>query len=290
MDEKKHNAWWARPAGWVCAFLGTLGIQAAAYLICEAGIWLMNWLSGMSTVAIVVLVLLGGGIYTSLFLYSMVMLPSVTVHLSNIISKSRRGVRYWVFGIYTIAGCALLIYAGIVGAVSGCPMVWYYIRFAYIIISSAIMILLGVAEAEPKDTTGQKGGKTVPAWTLWACIGVFLVAAVLVAEVYIPGVWQQAESTAAEQITSERIESYNRGYDAGEEYQKNHDLRELTIDGVDIRSIVSQVEREYGIDPAEAYSILEAYSYEPNRGGFTWDDYQGAIEVVVYTASLFPRR
>lgn len=132
--------------------------------------------------------------------------------------------------------------------------------------------------------------KTVPAWTLWACIGVFLVAAVLVAEVYIPGVRQQAADAAAEQIELGKMENYNRGYDAGEEYQKNHDLRELTIDGVDIRSVVSQVEREYGISPAEAYGILESYSYEPNRGGFTWDDYQGAIEVVVYTASLFPRR
>lgn len=150
MDEKEKVEWWKKPIGWGVAVLGTLGIQAAAYLLCEAGVWLMNWLSGMSTVAIVVLVLLGGGIYTSLFLYSMVMLPSMTVHLSNSISKSRRGARYWVFGIYTIAGCALLIYAGIVGAVSGGPMVWYYIRFAYIIIASVFMILVGAAE-------GQKG-------------------------------------------------------------------------------------------------------------------------------------
>lgn len=131
--------------------------------------------------------------------------------------------------------------------------------------------------------------KTVPAWTLWACIGVFLVAAVLVAEVYIPGVRQQAEATAAEQIASERMESYNRGYDAGEEYQKNHDLRVLTIDGVDIQSIASQVEREYGIDPAEAYAILEAYSYEPNHGGITWEEYQNAIEAAVATAMYFPQ-
>ena len=144
----------------------------------------------------------------------------------------------------------------------------------------------------PKEaaSTAKPAVKTVPAWTLWVCIGVFLVAAVLVAEVYIPGVRQQAEAAAAEQIASERMESYNRGYDAGVEYQKNHDLQELTIDGVDIRWIADQVSQVYGMQPAKAYTIVCGYSEKPNHDGYTFERYQEALEAILYTVSLFPFR
>lgn len=274
-------------AGLVAAFLGTLGIQAAAYLLCEAGIWLTNWLSGMSTVAIVVLVLLGGGIYTSLFLYTMALLPALTVHLSNNISKSRRGVRYWVLGIYTIAGCGLLIYAGIVGAVSGVPMAWHYIRFVSIILASAYMILLGTAEAEPKDAYTKNSGKTVPLWVLWACVGMFAAAAVLMVGVYIPGVRKQA---AESRLVTERNEGYNEGYSEGKKFQRNWDTDKMTVNGQNLKDIVNDVAEEYGIEPAVAYDILNAYNNNADHGGYSWDEYQEAIQVIIYTVSLIPYR
>lgn len=280
MDGQKKNAWWRRPAGWICAFLGTLGIQAAAYLLCEAGVWLMNWLSGMSTVAIVVLVLLGGGIYTSLFLYSMVMLPSMTVYLSNSISKSRRGVRYWVFGIYTIAGCALLIYAGIVGAVSGGPMVWYYIRFAYIIIASAFMILSGVAEAEPENAAEKKGGKTVPAWLLVAVCCVAVAIVVYLLGVYVPGIREESQGNYDS--------AYQRGYTAGKDAQYEKDLKGMTYGNKNLKTLVALVESQYGVGPREAYDLVMDYADQGANSGYSYDEYENALEAILYFAELVP--
>lgn len=240
----------------------------------------MNWLSGMSTVAIVVLVLLGGGIYTSLFLYSMVMLPSMTVYLSNSISKSRRGVRYWVFGIYTIAGCALLIYAGIVGAVSGGPMVWYYIRFAYIIIASAFMILSGVAEAEPENAAEKKGGKTVPAWLLVAVCCVAVAIVVYLLGVYVPGIREESQGNYDS--------AYQRGYTAGKDAQYEKDLKGMTYGNKNLKTLVALVESQYGVGPREAYDLVMDYADQGANSGYSYDEYENALEAILYFAELVP--
>lgn len=143
-------------------------------------------------------------------------------------------------------------------------------------------------EEAPKEaaSTAKAAVKTVPAWTLWVCIGVFLVAAVLVAGGYIPGIQRTGNGTD----TAEQIDDYGRGYDAGVEYQKNHDLQELTIDGVDIRWIADQVSQVYGMQPAKAYTIVCGYSEKPNHDGYTFERYQEALEAILYTVSLFPFR
>lgn len=126
--------------------------------------------------------------------------------------------------------------------------------------------------------------KTVPAWVLWTCVGMFAAAAVLMVGVYIPGVRQQA----AEQAESARNEGYNEGYAEGKNFQRNWDTDKMTVGGQNLKDIVNDVAEEYGIEPAEAYDILSDYNDRPDHGGYSWDEYQEAIQVIIYTVSLIP--
>lgn len=132
--------------------------------------------------------------------------------------------------------------------------------------------------------------KTVPAWVLWACVGMFAAAVVLMVGVYIPGVRQQA----AEQAESARNEEYNQGYyagyDKGQEEQWVSDRQSLVVRGKNLKMIIESVESEYGIEPAKAYAILNAYNNNADHGGYSWDEYQEAIQVIIYTVSLIPYR
>ena len=63
---------------------------------------------------------------------------------------------------------------------------------------------------------------------------------------------------------------------------------DLLIDGRSIRDVADQVYAEYGMTPYEALSVIDEYEYDYTHGGYTWAEYKQAIEVVYYTASIFP--
>lgn len=69
---------------------------------------------------------------------------------------------------------------------------------------------------------------------------------------------------------------------------KIEDNEKLLIDGRSIRDIESQVNAEYGMTPAEAFSVIDEYEYDYTHGGYTWAEYQDALEVMYYTMSIFP--
>jgi len=83
-------------------------------------------------------------------------------------------------------------------------------------------------------------------------------------------------------------EFLNDGYSRGSNDQWQADCEELLIDGRSIRNIQEQVYEEYGMTPYEAFSVIDEYEYDYTHGGFTWAEYKQAIEVVYYTASIFP--
>ncbi len=83
-------------------------------------------------------------------------------------------------------------------------------------------------------------------------------------------------------------EGYNDGYYRGAEEQKEKDYEELLIDGYSIRDIEEEIYNEYGMTPHEAFTILDEYEYDSSHGGYTWTEYQYAIEVMYATASIFP--
>ena len=84
-------------------------------------------------------------------------------------------------------------------------------------------------------------------------------------------------------------EGYEDGYHRGTEERREEDYENLLIDGRSIRNIQEQVYNEYGITPSEAFGIVDEYEYDSSHGGFTWAEYQNAIEAIYYTASIFPQ-
>jgi hypothetical protein len=81
---------------------------------------------------------------------------------------------------------------------------------------------------------------------------------------------------------------FEEGYDYGVEIQREKDCEEFLRDGRSINDIVEKVYEKYGINPSEAFSIIDEYEDDPSNDDITWDLYQKAIDAVLYTASIFP--
>ncbi|HBK03466.1 MAG TPA: hypothetical protein DDY87_03560 [Clostridiales bacterium] len=140
---EKQKSWVLRPVSWVCTLAMVLGIQFVGWLICYVGGILTSWLSGLSTIVIVLLVLAFGSVFCGAVFYAVAFLPLLLVETSDKIYPSHHALRYYVLGIYEIASCAFLIYMAIIGAVRGGSMFWFYARFLYIILASVMMIVYG---------------------------------------------------------------------------------------------------------------------------------------------------
>jgi hypothetical protein len=83
-------------------------------------------------------------------------------------------------------------------------------------------------------------------------------------------------------------EGYEDGYDRGAENQRELDCEEFLIDGRSIRDIVDEVYDEFGMTPSEAFFVYDEYTYDWTHGGYTWKEYQQAMEIMYYTACIFP--
>ena len=81
---------------------------------------------------------------------------------------------------------------------------------------------------------------------------------------------------------------YDDGYQRGSEDQWEKDCEDFLIDTYSIRDIENRVYQEFGITPSEAFSIVDNYEYDSTHGGYTWTEYQYAIDAIYYTASIFP--
>lgn len=92
------------------------------------------------------------------------------------------------------------------------------------------------------------------------------------------------ETTSGYLYNADYEEGYERGHEAGEESA----AEELTIDGVSIVDIDEKVLDRYGMSVSEAWGMVECYETEADHGGWSWAEYQNALEAVRYAASLFP--
>lgn len=92
-------------------------------------------------------------------------------------------------------------------------------------------------------------------------------------------------------IEAAREEGYNEGYDDGYERgvrdQAEKESREYFINGRSIRDVSEKVFDEYGMTPDEAFGIYDEYTYDSSHGGYTWKEYQTALEAMCYTSALF---
>lgn len=161
-----------------------------------------------------------------------------------------------------------------------------FLRFAKFGKEDSVKALMEEILEKPEALESIPRPDDLPKSNWWKILFVVIAGA---AALY--GAWYFGGQCAANSSdTAEQIDAYGRGYDAGVEYQKNHDLQELTIDGVDIRWIADQVSQVYGMQPAKAYTIVCGYSEKPNHDGYTFERYQEAMEAILYTVSLFPFR
>ena len=127
-----------RPIAWICTVVMILCLQYASELICRLGEYLFSILDGLPTVAVILLVMAFGGVFSGIILYSLFMLPALIVTASDKIYPSNHAVRYFVIGIYSLAGCAFLITLALAGAVKGQS----FIRFVRLYICCLSIVFL----------------------------------------------------------------------------------------------------------------------------------------------------
>lgn len=137
-----------RPIAWVAAWVLFLLIEQLARLVCGLGGWLVDLVSGWSTIAVIIAAIIFGGTYVSLYFYSAIFAATVMVMASDYLYPSKKGARYWVFGIYEIVGNVALILLCAIGpkfgiVITGGPMFWLYARYVWLIIFAASSILCG---------------------------------------------------------------------------------------------------------------------------------------------------
>lgn len=147
---KKKKSLFFRPVAWIATILLMLGLQFVAELLCKLGGYLVYWLSGMSTVVIILLAMAFGGTFLSVFFYSAIMLPSVIVNLSDNIYPSNHAFRYYFVGLYELVACGLLIFMALNGMVSGGSMFWFYARYGWLAAASVIMMVVGNGNAKDR--------------------------------------------------------------------------------------------------------------------------------------------
>ena len=151
-DVKNRRPKILRPIAWMLICLSVWVLPLVGELVCNLGSFLVNYLNQLSTVAVVILVILFGSIYLSLFGYSAILLSSLFVTVSNWVYPTRKAIRYYFIGIYLILSCVVFILSGILGFISGGEMFWFYARFVWLAFASIMLILYGVEAKQPIDT------------------------------------------------------------------------------------------------------------------------------------------
>lgn len=112
----------------------------------------------------------------------------------------------------------------------------------------------------------------------------------------IAGVIYAVYCTIPQKLEADKEEAYNNGYktgygegystgfDEGKAVQRERD----TIGDCSIIDLARAVREYYGVTPAEAYQIVEAYETEKKHGGYSKEDYENAIGAIWFAAGVFP--
>ena len=136
-----------RPVAWIFTCFAILALPFVAELVCKLGAFLVSCLDNLSTVIVIILVMMFGSIYLSLFTYSAMILPSLFVNLSDAIYPTHHAFRFYFVGSYLILYCLAIVAAGILGFVSGGPMFWFYVRHGWLAFSSIMLMVYGREKA-----------------------------------------------------------------------------------------------------------------------------------------------
>lgn len=132
---------------------------------------------------------------------------------------------------------------------------------------------------KPKSKTKVLSG-TVPAWLLVAvCCAVVVVVGYLLG-VYVPGIREESQGNYDS--------AYQRGYTAGKDAQYEKDLKGMTVGNKNLKTLVTLVESQYGVGPREAYDLVMDYADQGANSGYSYDEYENALEAILYFAELVP--
>lgn len=137
-----------RPVSWVVLYVLINLICYVAELIQKLGIYLIGLLSPLPTWAVVVITISLSSVYFGLLGYAAGLIPMASVFVSDWIYPSKKGARYYFFGILTILFYLFLIIFSFSGAVSyPHSSFWYYALFVYDIILMIVLISCGRSKA-----------------------------------------------------------------------------------------------------------------------------------------------
>lgn len=94
-----------------------------------------------------------------------------------------------------------------------------------------------------------------------------------------------------EDVARARQEGYNEGYENGMNAMAEYTagLIASVEEEKGVQEIQDKISSRYGVTPWEAWSIIDEYNYDWTHGGFTWEEYQNALEAVYDTAGFFPQ-
>lgn len=138
-----------RPVAWVATLVMFTLMDFVSSLVCRLGEWAVGEFNNLSTGMIIILVLLLGSIYVSLFFYSAFLGSSLLVYASERIYPTHHAFRYYFIGIISIILCALSVLAGILSWVrsNNGGMFWYYAKYVHIMITVITMMYRGRDES-----------------------------------------------------------------------------------------------------------------------------------------------
>lgn len=125
-----------------------------------------------------------------------------------------------------------------------------------------------------------EGSGTVPAWMLVAVCCVAVAIVVYLLGVYVPGIREESQGNYDS--------AYQRGYTAGKDAQYEKDLKGMTYGNKNLKTLVALVESQYGVGPREAYDLVMDYADQGANSGYSYDEYENALEAILYFAELVP--
>lgn len=152
----KKRCWALRPVAWGCTMLLALGMDIISGLIFRLGTELVFWLSGLSTLVVVFLVMALGSIYLGLATYSVWIVPFMLVHLSDLIYPSNHAFRYYFIGIFQVIGCVVCIISAANGILVRDIMFFLYANMVHLAISSIVMMIYGRQKSEERHGEAER--------------------------------------------------------------------------------------------------------------------------------------
>ena len=120
-------------------------------LIFRLGTELTFWLSGLSILAIIFLVMALGSIYLGLAGYSIWFVPILLVTASDWIYPSKHAFRYYFIGIFQVFLCVLNIILGAKGLIVNDIMFFFYANMIHLALSAAAMMFIGHVKSEERN-------------------------------------------------------------------------------------------------------------------------------------------